>query len=546
MKIADPRSSSRRSSGRRGSRRPTRSRASSARSSSRGSPTRSPSRRSPRSTSRRVRRALRVRKQKLGPEFAASASSSRASSSRTSRCPRRSSRDRPADEARRPRRPDGAVHAAAGGRGDQVAAANPGGIAGAGVGSAPAMAMGGRWARRSAGSAAPPAPAAPPPPPARRPRPRRAALVLAIDGKTYGPYTDEALRGMVARGPGGPWTLAWHPGAAGWAPLQTFEGSPARRPRRRPPVPPPPPPPAEPALPDRRGRGTPLRRSSEIPVRGLRRDVVWNPGAASKCPYCGGRTALPPDTAEAPEQPIEEALRAPRDLGWGGRAKASRARCGATTTSSPGVAASPARSAARPRSSRPADREHGAPRRPPPVPGRPTAPPGSSARGSEASGSGRTISSRNRPSPEVQGVYVPFWTFDARRKRRWTAEAGYDYQVAVSGRGERPDGDADRDPHAVGAGLGFLEKLSTTCLSRRRRVCRPTSPLDRAVPDRRARPYEPSYLSGFLAEEYAVGVGGGLQIAAKARMSRRSMRPAPRGPGRHASGTCTVRTLVRR
>ena len=32
---------------------------------------------------------------------------------------------------------------------------------------------------------------------------------------------------------------------------------------------------------------------------------------------------------------------------------------------------------------------------------------------------------------ELKGVYVPFWTFDAATHSAWTAEAGFDYQVAV-------------------------------------------------------------------------------------------------------------------
>jgi hypothetical protein len=65
---------------------------------------------------------------------------------------------------------------------------------------------------------------------------------LTVDGKTYGPYTDDALKGMVTGGQVAPGTLAWKPGAAGWAPLSTFEefaGSSAPAP----PTPPPPPPP---------------------------------------------------------------------------------------------------------------------------------------------------------------------------------------------------------------------------------------------------------------------------------------------------------------
>ncbi|KAA0248857.1 MAG: DUF4339 domain-containing protein, partial [Acidobacteria bacterium] len=64
---------------------------------------------------------------------------------------------------------------------------------------------------------------------------------LAIEGKTYGPYTDEALKQMVASGQVLPTTMAWHPGAAGWAPLQTFPGFEATSPGMAPPPPPPPP-----------------------------------------------------------------------------------------------------------------------------------------------------------------------------------------------------------------------------------------------------------------------------------------------------------------
>ncbi len=129
----------------------------------------------------------------------------------------------------------------------KIAAANPGGVAGAGVGIGAGVAMGQAMAgafqaQAPTAAAAPPPPApgaaaAPPPPPA----PGGARWSLAIEGKTYGPYTDEALRQMVASGQVLPTTMAWHPGAAGWAPLQTFPGFEATSPGMAPPPPPPPP-----------------------------------------------------------------------------------------------------------------------------------------------------------------------------------------------------------------------------------------------------------------------------------------------------------------
>lgn len=130
----------------------------------------------------------------------------------------------------------------------KVAAANPGGVAGVGVGIGAGVAMGqamGTAFGMSAGAggaetaAPPPAPGgvAPPPPPGAPASPRWS---LTVDGKTYGPYTDEALKGMLAAGQVAPTTLAWCPGASGWAPVQGYPefGAGAGAP------PPPPPPPA--------------------------------------------------------------------------------------------------------------------------------------------------------------------------------------------------------------------------------------------------------------------------------------------------------------
>ncbi|MCL4840163.1 MAG: SPFH domain-containing protein, partial [Thermoanaerobaculia bacterium] len=128
----------------------------------------------------------------------------------------------------------------------KVAAANPGGLAGAGVGLGAGVGMGQMMGQAMQGVAAgapaatpPPPPgavAAPPPPPAGS-APRWS---LAVGGQTYGPYTDEALRAMLAAGQVAPDAMAWHPGAAGWAPVASYPGfgTPAAAP------PPPPPPPA--------------------------------------------------------------------------------------------------------------------------------------------------------------------------------------------------------------------------------------------------------------------------------------------------------------
>ena len=120
----------------------------------------------------------------------------------------------------------------------KIAAANPGGIAGAGVGLGAGVAIG-----QAMGGAfnAPPPPsgsAAPPPPPggaANTPR-----WSLAIDGKTYGPYTDDALKAMVQSGQVAPSAQAWRPGAAGWASVDSYPELSAGGSSTMPPPPPPP------------------------------------------------------------------------------------------------------------------------------------------------------------------------------------------------------------------------------------------------------------------------------------------------------------------
>jgi len=107
-----------------------------------------------------------------------------------------------------------------------TAAANPGGLAGAGVGLGAGVAMGQAMSQAMAGAQSPGAPGAPPAASAAAPPPPAggARWSLTVDGKTYGPYTDDALRTMVAAGQVLSSTLAWSPGSAGWAPLSSYPG----------------------------------------------------------------------------------------------------------------------------------------------------------------------------------------------------------------------------------------------------------------------------------------------------------------------------------
>ncbi len=97
----------------------------------------------------------------------------------------------------------------------------------------------------------------------------------------------------------------------------------------------------------------------------------------------------------------------------------------------------------------------------------------------------------------VKGVYVPYWTFDARADASWTAEAGHYYSVEVNGRQERrvrwePASGALShvfDDELVGASRGVAAALL--------RGAEPF-PTDALVP------YDPGYLAGWVVERYQI------------------------------------------
>ena len=257
-----------------------------------------------------------------------------------------------------------------------------------------------------------------------------------------------------------------------------------------------------------------LRR---FPCASCGADVVWSPGAAAlSCPYCGARREVPKAPGEVVERPIEEALRGATDLGWGMARKAVTCKgCGATTTFEPGVAASRCAFCGAPAvveapSSDTMIRPAGV------LPFR--------IDRNAATGRFRQwlsslwfrpddLSQKSALS-ELKGVYVPFWTFDAATHSAWTAEAGYDTQVEVQveengqwhtryetrTRWESASGVLEHffDDVPVAASRGLPQDLA--------RAIEP-------FPTNELLPYEPSYLSGFLAEEYAVGPKDALQSA---------------------------------
>ncbi len=110
----------------------------------------------------------------------------------------------------------------------------------------------------------------------------------------------------------------------------------------------------------------------------------------------------------------------------------------------------------------------------------------------------------------LKGVYVPYWTFDAKADATWTAEAGHTYTVEVGGKRER----RVRWTSASGS-LSHAFDDELVCASRgvepaRLRAIEPF-PTDTLVP------YDPGYLAGWVVERYQI------DLVAAAERSRRTM-----------------------
>jgi len=113
---------------------------------------------------------------------------------------------------------------------------------------------------------------------------------------------------------------------------------------------------------------------------------------------------------------------------------------------------------------------------------------------------------RNIFPDAIKGVYLPYWTYDAQTTSQFTGRAGYDRTI------KKKDGTTTTttDWHFVNGVYQEFFDDETLMASKRHentgvKQCEPFK-LNKVVP------YDPKYLSGFIAERYSIGLKEGWEM----------------------------------
>ncbi|MDH5493868.1 MAG: hypothetical protein OEY14_18100, partial [Myxococcales bacterium] len=113
---------------------------------------------------------------------------------------------------------------------------------------------------------------------------------------------------------------------------------------------------------------------------------------------------------------------------------------------------------------------------------------------------------------DVQGVYVPYWTFDSRVDSQWTAESGTYYYESETYWDRDPNGNSIqktrqvRKIHWRPAWGQRADRFDDVLVCASRGLPEVLADQLRTFNTQSLRPYDPGYLSGFRAEEYGIGL----------------------------------------
>jgi hypothetical protein len=113
-----------------------------------------------------------------------------------------------------------------------------------------------------------------------------------------------------------------------------------------------------------------------------------------------------------------------------------------------------------------------------------------------------------------QGVYLPYWTYDAQTTSNFTARAGYDKRVKDRDGNTRIETDWR---HVSGVYQEFFDDVTVMASKRQTdsgvRACEPFD-FSQLVP------YSPQVVAGFIAERYSIGLKDGWELAQHTIQSR--------------------------
>ncbi len=254
-----------------------------------------------------------------------------------------------------------------------------------------------------------------------------------------------------------------------------------------------------------------------FPCSGCGADVTWSATvAAPKCPFCGVVQDRPQTAETVVERPIEEGLAQKKSVGWGIERKVFSCRtCGAKTSLPPAIAASKCAFCGAPSVvEAPPDETLVRPEGVVPF---------AVDRNTATAKFREWISglwfrpndlAKKSSVAELLGMYIPFWTFDAATDSAWTAEAGFYYSVQVEAiqNGQRVLREERRVRWEPAS--GFLEKFFDDLpVGASRGLDKGLAQEIEPFPTQNLTPYDAQYLSGFLAEEYAVELAEALKDA---------------------------------
>lgn len=115
----------------------------------------------------------------------------------------------------------------------------------------------------------------------------------------------------------------------------------------------------------------------------------------------------------------------------------------------------------------------------------------------------------------VKGIYLPYWTFDARVSAQWTALSGYYYYTTETSRDSKGRMTTRQVRHvrwvpSSGALQHFFDD-TLVCASRgvHAELVRAIEPF----PTQNLKPYHAGYLSGWVVERYQIDLGGAAKLA---------------------------------